>query len=56
MDRYSTMFDDTAEIPYGLGCGGTVDLLLEPAGTPEFEALMEALAGLVCEAKLRVGW
>ena len=29
--RYSTLFDDTAEIPYGLGCGGTVDLLLEPA-------------------------
>ncbi len=41
--RYSTLFDDTAEIPYGLGCGGTVDLLLEPAGTPEFQSLMEAL-------------
>ena len=44
MDHYSTLFDDTAEIPYGLGCGGTVDLLLEPAGTPEFNALMDALA------------
>ena len=44
IDRYSTLFDDTAEIPYGLGCGGTVDLLLEPAGTAEFNALMEALA------------
>lgn len=43
MERYSTVFDDTAEIPYGLGCGGTVDVLIEPAGTPEFEALMEAL-------------
>ena len=43
VERYSTLFDDTAEIPYGLGCGGTVDLLLEPAGTPEFEALMLAL-------------
>lgn len=43
VDRYSTLFDDTAEIPYGLGCGGTVDLLLEPAGTAEFEALMKAL-------------
>ena len=41
--RYSTLFDDTAEIPYGLGCGGTVDLLLEPANTPEFTALMHAL-------------
>jgi xanthine/CO dehydrogenase XdhC/CoxF family maturation factor len=43
VERYSTLFDDTAEIPYGLGCGGTVDLLLEPVGTPEFNALMQAL-------------
>ncbi|HWZ52489.1 MAG TPA: XdhC family protein [Granulicella sp.] len=42
VDRYSTLFDDTAEIPYGLGCGGTIDLLLEPAGTPEFHALIDA--------------
>jgi xanthine dehydrogenase accessory factor len=48
VERYSTLFDDTAEIPFGLGCGGTVNLLLEPAGTVEFEALMEAL-----EASLR---
>jgi len=44
VERYSTLFDDTAEIPYGLGCGGTVDLLIEPAGTPEFTTLMQALA------------
>ena len=43
VERYSTLFDDTAEIPYGLGCGGTVDLLLEPAGTPEFDAVMQAM-------------
>jgi len=43
IQRYSTLFDDTAEIPYGLGCGGTVDVLLEPADTAEFEALMQAL-------------
>lgn len=43
VERYSTLFDDTAEIPYGLGCGGTVDLLVEPAGTAEFEALMAAM-------------
>jgi xanthine/CO dehydrogenase XdhC/CoxF family maturation factor len=43
VERYSMLFDDTAEIPYGLGCGGTVDLLVEPAGTAEFGALMEAL-------------
>jgi xanthine/CO dehydrogenase XdhC/CoxF family maturation factor len=43
VERYSTLFDDTAEIPYGLGCGGTIDLLLEAAGTPEFQALVDAL-------------
>jgi len=43
VERYSTLFDDTAEIPYGLGCGGTVDLLLEPAGTAEFDAVMLAM-------------
>jgi xanthine dehydrogenase accessory factor len=43
VERYSTLFDDTAEIPFGLGCGGTVNLLLEPAGTAEFAALMHAL-------------
>src|SRR5215470_14005900 len=35
VERYSTMFDDTAEVPFGLGCGGVVDLLLEPVNTPE---------------------
>lgn len=42
VEHYSTLFDDTAEIPYGLGCGGTVDVLIERAGTSEFEALMAA--------------
>jgi xanthine dehydrogenase accessory factor len=54
VERYSTLFDDTAEIPYGLGCGGTVDLLLEPAGTVEFEALMEALAATLRGESRRV--
>jgi xanthine/CO dehydrogenase XdhC/CoxF family maturation factor len=44
VERYSTLFDDTAEVPYGLGCGGTVDLLFEPAGTPEFDSLVRTLA------------
>lgn len=48
VERYSTLFDDTAEIPYGLGCGGAVHLLLEPTDTAEFTALMEAM-----EASLR---
>jgi xanthine/CO dehydrogenase XdhC/CoxF family maturation factor len=43
VERYSTVFDDTAEIPFGLGCGGVVDLLLEPVETAECCALMEAL-------------
>ena len=43
VERYSTMFDDTAEVPFGLGCGGVVDLLLEPVETPECRALMEAM-------------
>jgi xanthine dehydrogenase accessory factor len=45
VERYSTMFDDTAEVPFGLGCGGVVDLLLEPANTPESRALMAAMEG-----------
>lgn len=48
IERYSTLFDDTSDIPYGLGCGGTVYVLLEPAGTPEMAATMAAL-----EATLR---
>jgi xanthine/CO dehydrogenase XdhC/CoxF family maturation factor len=43
VERYSTLFDDTADIPYGLGCGGIVDLLLEPAGAPECRALLMAM-------------
>jgi xanthine dehydrogenase accessory factor len=43
VERYSTMFDDTAEVPFGLGCGGVVDLLLEPGDTPECRALMAVL-------------
>ncbi len=42
VERYSTIFDDTGEIPYGLGCGGQVDLLLEPVNTVECRALMES--------------
>lgn len=43
VQRFSTEFDDTADIPYGLGCGGTVEVLLEPSGTAEFSAIMHAL-------------
>jgi len=43
VERYSTMFDDTDDVPFGLGCGGVVDLLLEPVDTPECEALLAAM-------------
>lgn len=45
VETYSTVFDDIHEIPYGLGCGGVLDLLLEPANSPEGAALLEAFEG-----------
>jgi xanthine dehydrogenase accessory factor len=54
VERYSTMFDDTAEVPFGLGCGGIVDLLLEPVDTPECRALMAALEGAVAGEEMTV--
>src|SRR5260370_23181656 len=57
VERYSTLFDDTAEVPFGLGCGGVVDLLVEPAGTPEYRALLDAMeASLRGEASTVVNW
>jgi xanthine dehydrogenase accessory factor len=47
VERYSTMFDDTAEVPFGLGCGGVVDLLLEPGDTPECLALMQTMERVI---------
>jgi xanthine dehydrogenase accessory factor len=52
VERYSTLFDevldetnslDTREIPYGLGCGGVIDVLLEPVASPETNAMLRAL-------------
>ena len=52
VERYSTLFDeildethslDTRDIPYGLGCGGVIDVLLEPVGSPETNAMLRAL-------------
>ncbi len=54
VQHYSTAFDDTAEVPYGLGCGGELDLLLEPTGTAEFRALAEALEASQAGAWRRV--
>ena len=44
VERYTTTFEDSSDIPYGLGCGGTVDLLFEPSETPECAALLKAFA------------
>ena len=54
IERILTQFDDTSEIPFGLGCGGTLDLLLEPAGTPEFDALLQAMESSLCGARYDV--
>ena len=54
VERYSTLFDDTAEIPFGLGCGGIVDLLLEPAETPECNAFVEAMEASLSGAEFRI--
>jgi xanthine dehydrogenase accessory factor len=54
VERYSTLFDDTAEIPFGLGCGGIVDLLLEPADTPECRALVDAMEASLGGTEARV--
>lgn len=54
VETYSMRFDDTAEVPFGLGCGGEVDLLLEAAATPEFEALLTALDRTLSGEELRV--
>jgi xanthine/CO dehydrogenase XdhC/CoxF family maturation factor len=54
MERYSTLFDDTAEIPFGLGCGGVVHLLIEPADTSECRALVKAMEDSLSGAEFRV--
>jgi len=43
VERYSTLFDETADIPFGLGCGGVLDVLLESVDTPECQALLLAV-------------
>ncbi|MGC9291331.1 MAG: XdhC family protein [Acidobacteriaceae bacterium] len=43
IQRYSTYYDDANEMPYGLGCGGAMDLLFEPLHLPETQALLHAL-------------
>ena len=54
VERYSTLFDDTVEIPFGLGCGGVVDLLLEPAETLECQALLQAMEASLVGTESRI--
>ncbi len=54
VESYSTLFDDTTEIPFGLGCGGVVDLLLEPVDTPECLALLAAMEASLGGDEMRV--
>ncbi len=35
VQRYSSFYDDDSEMPYGLGCGGTVSVLLERGAAAE---------------------
>jgi xanthine/CO dehydrogenase XdhC/CoxF family maturation factor len=48
VQRYSTLYDESApeevrEVPYGLGCGGVLHLLLESVALPEAQAMLQAL-------------
>ncbi len=43
VERYSTLFDETDDIPFGLGCGGVLDVLLESVETAECQALLRAV-------------
>jgi xanthine dehydrogenase accessory factor len=45
LQRYSSFFDDDGDMPYGLGCGGTVIVLLErgEAAAQSFEALRRSV-------------
>jgi len=52
VQRYSSFFDDDGDMPYGLGCGGAIQVLLE-RGDPARQAL-EALRRSVEERAAQV--
>lgn len=57
VQHFSTSFDDTDEIPYGLGCGGELDLLLERADGVEAQSLFaEAKQVLEGDRRRVVTW
>ena len=54
VERYSTFFDDDSDIPYGLGCGGTVWALLERGGV--VDAVLGAIeAGAEANSPVAMG-
>jgi xanthine dehydrogenase accessory factor len=57
VERYSTLFDEPAEMPFGLGCGGVLDVLLESVSTHECQALLSAIeASLAGQENIVVTW
>ncbi len=54
VERYAMSFDDTAEIPFGLGCGGTVELLFEATASEEGKALLQAMAASLAGEEFKV--
>lgn len=51
IQRYSSFFDDDGDMPYGLGCGGTVTVLLERG-----EPAARSLAALRSSVEERRAW
>jgi xanthine dehydrogenase accessory factor len=54
VERYSTLIDEIAEIPFGLGCGGILDVLLEAAELPEGQALLLAIESALAGDELLI--
>ena len=54
VQHYSTTFDDTDEMPFGLGCGGELDLLLESVDSVEVKRLFEEVEQVLGGVRRRV--
>ncbi len=52
--HYSTAYEDTDDIPYGLGCGGELDLLLERVDSVEVQQLLAAVKQALGGVRQRV--
>lgn len=54
VQHYSTAMDEEDEIPFGLGCGGELDVLLEDANSVEVRALLAEVKQVLEGAARRV--